>query len=158
MSPDVIDEQGRFFGVVNVVDLLVSLLFVSVVVAGAALVFPSGAQALDSASEQDAESKTVVVQTDVAPYVADAIKEGSPVAEDVSSVSDVRIVEKTTINGTDADSEMGYRVRFTVTLDTESDERGLPEFRDGRLYVGQDVRLDLGTTIVEGDVVEMSDQ
>jgi hypothetical protein len=36
---EVIDEEGRLFGAVNVVDALVVLLVLAVVVAGAALVF-----------------------------------------------------------------------------------------------------------------------
>lgn len=40
---DIIDEEGRVFGVVNVVDALVLLLVAGVVVAGAVLVTGSGA-------------------------------------------------------------------------------------------------------------------
>jgi hypothetical protein len=160
MSPDIIDEDGRVFGTVNVVDLLVSLLLVSVVIAGAALVFQSNAQAQGTSADEEVvtEPQTVVVQTMVPPYVADAIEDGSPIAEDVTGVSDVRVIEKITLNGTDAGTATRYRVRFTTTLVTQPDENGLPQFRDERLYVGQQVRLDLGTTIIDGVVVEMSDQ
>ncbi len=160
MSLDIIDENGRVFGTVNIVDLLVSLLLVSVVIAGVALVFQSNAQAQGTSADGEtvSEPQTVVFQTTVAPYVADAIEDGSAVAEDVNSVTDVRVVEKTVVNDTDAGTVTRYRVRFTATLVTQPDENGLPQFREERLYVGQQVRLDLGTTIIDGVVVSMPDQ
>jgi len=153
MSTDILDENGRVFGIVNIIDLLVSLMLVSVVIAGAALVVQSNAEV-----QEVTEPRTVVVQTTVPPYVADAIEDGSPVADDVNAISDVRVVETTVLNSTDAGTVTGYRVRFTATLLTQSDENGLAVFRDDRLYVGQQVRLDLGTTIVDGVVVAMPDQ
>ena len=134
MSSDIIDEEGRVFG--------------------------TNALAEETSAEEEpiTEQQTVIVQTTVPPYVADAIEDGSPIAEDVTAVSDVRVVEKTVVNDTDAGTATRYRVRFTATLVTQSDENGLPTFRDERLYVGQQVRLDLGTTIIDGVVVEMRDR
>lgn len=157
MQTDVIDEKGKLFGVINIIDLLVVLVFVSVVIAGAALVFQSGAEATDPASEPVNESTTVVVETTVAPYVADAIRDGSPVLDDISSVGDVHVVDTIEVNDTQTGRETRYRVRFTATLVTQSDDNGLPEFRGERLYVGQTVRLDLGTTVVDGVVVDIRD-
>lgn len=161
MPTDLIDEDGRVFGVVNVIDLLVTVMFVGVVIAGGAFLFQSSAEATDPTGEPIDETTTVVVETTVQPYVADAIEDGVPVVEDVSSVSDTRVVERVereAVNGTQAGNRTQYRVRFTATLDTQSDENGLPEFRGERLYVGQTVRLDLGSTIVDGVVVEVHDR
>jgi len=43
-----IDEEGRLFGLVNIIDLLVVLLFLAVVVAGVVLLFPSGGGEADT--------------------------------------------------------------------------------------------------------------
>lgn len=157
MQSQLIDDEGKILGAVNVIDLLVTLLFIAVIIAGAAFVFQSSAKASDPAAESLNESMTVVVETTVPPYVADAIEDGSPVAEDVSSVEDVRVVERLEANGTQMETKTQYRVRFTTTLVTQSNEKGLPEFRGDRLYIGQTVRLDLGVTIVDGVVVEIHD-
>lgn len=157
MQTELIDDEGKILGAVNVIDLLVTLIFIAVIIAGAALVFQSTAKATDPAGESVNESMTVVVETTVPQYVADAIEDGSPVAEDVTSVDDVRVVERLEANGTQTKARTQYRVRFTTTFVTQSNEKGLPEFRGKRLYIGRTVRLDLGVTIVDGVVVEIHD-
>jgi hypothetical protein len=88
------------------------------------------------------------------PYVADAIEDGSPVADDVYSISEIRVVE--TIGANDTETGLPeHRVTFTATLETRTDENGLPTFRDERLYIGRQIRFDLGTTIVDGVVIDM---
>jgi len=133
----VIDDEGRLFGAVNVVDALVVLLVLAVAVAGVALVTGGGSG--------ETPTRTVVVDIGQQPnYVADAIKEG-PV-----ETSEVVAVESVTRNG-----ESDSRLRLTVTLAVTENADGLPTFADERLYVGRRLQLDLSTTIVGGTVIEM---
>ena len=172
----VLDDEGRLFGAVNVVDALVVLFVLAVVVAGVALV--TGADD-DSAAEPEPETRTVVVQTGDQPeYVVDAIEAGPVGTANVVSVDEVTVERSTeTVYRVQGgrlelvnDSRDLYRVRngslgrveqptttlrLTATLTVEETDDGLPTFGDGRLYVGREVRLDLGRTIVQGTVVDM---
>lgn len=151
MAP--IDEEGYLFGLVNVVDALAVLLLVAVVVAGSAFVLQSGVQAQEQASHT-----TVVVQTAVAPYVVDALSEGRTPADDVRAVENVAVGDRLELNGTDRyGSEAYYRVSLRVELATETGDDGLVRFRGERLYVGRELQLDLGSTIVDVVVVEVSE-
>ena len=69
---NVIDDEGRLFGAVNVVDALVVLFVVAVIVAGAALVFGGD-------PEPEPEVETTYATLDVGatqPYIVESISEG----------------------------------------------------------------------------------
>lgn len=153
MDKDIIDDRGNLFGRVNVIDALAVLLLVAVVVAGTALVLPSGAQ---SQSEDELQPTTATVQVTVAPYVADAITTGPAPADDVYAVQDVTVTEHVQANRTRTNGpDTLRRLELVVTLGTETRDDGLLYFRDDRLYVGRTLTLDLGTTIVDGIVIEL---
>jgi len=171
----VLDDEGRLFGAVNVVDALVVLFVLAVAVAGVALVTGAG----DGTADPEPETRTVVVQTGAQPdYVVEAIEEGAVGTAGVAAVEELRVersmetvyrVRGGTLEPV-ANSSDRYRVangslerverprttlRLTVTLVVEETEDGLPVFGGERLYVGRNVRLDLGSTIVDGTVVDM---
>jgi hypothetical protein len=134
----VIDDEGRLFGAVNVIDALVVLVVLAVAVAGVALVTGGG-------NSGETPTRTVVVDVGQQPgYVADAIEPGPVETGDIVAVENA-----TRYGGNDT------RLRLTVTLTVTENADGLPSFAGERLYVGRQLQLDLGTTIVSGTVVEM---
>ncbi|WP_159904884.1 DUF4330 family protein [Salinirussus salinus] len=135
----IIDDEGRLFGTVNIIDALVVLFVLAVVVAGVALLTGGG-------SSDETPTRTVVVDVGQQPgYVIDAIEEGSVETSDIVAVENKAIASG---GGND-------RLRLTVTLAVTENADGLPTFAEDRLYVGRQVQLDLGTTIVSGTVIEM---
>lgn len=87
---ELIDDEGRLFGAVNVIDALVVLLIAAVVVAGAAFVLTDGPA---PAPETDTTYATLDVGT-VSPYIVDAIEEGDTHSPDSAStlrVTDVHL-------------------------------------------------------------------
>jgi len=135
----IIDEEGRLFGTLNIIDALVVLFVLAVAVAGVALVTGGG-------SSDETPTRTVVVDVGQQPdYVVDAIEEGSVGTSEV-----VAVENKTVIPG-----EGNDRLRLTVTLAVTENADGLPSFAEERLYVGRQVQLDLRTTIVSGTVIDM---
>ncbi|WP_340100760.1 DUF4330 domain-containing protein [Salinibaculum salinum] len=150
---EVIDENGRVFGVVNVIDLLVLLLVLAVVAAGVALVLGSGA------SEAESETATITVRADsVQPYVADAVP---PVGDlDGGSVTSIenKTVEPATIVTTNSSGDVLVRehprlktVTLTVTVDVSQTD-GTRVYDEQSLKVGKGVSLDLHTVDLRGNV------
>jgi hypothetical protein len=123
-SMELIDDEGRLFGRVNVIDALVVLLIAAVVVAGAAFVLTD-----DPAPppETDTTYATLDVGT-VSPYVVDAIEEGDTHSPDGSStlrITDVHL----TPQGTNT------RVTLRVALEGELNDQ------DSLIYGGAPPRL-----------------
>ncbi len=135
----IIDDKGRLFGTVNIIDALVVLFVLAVVVAGVALLTGGG-------SSDERATRTVVVDIGQQPnYVIDVIQEGSV------ETSEVVAVENKTVISADGNDTL----RLTVTLAATENADGLATFAEERLYVGRQVRLDLRTTIVNGTIIEM---
>lgn len=149
----IIDENGYLFGRVNVIDALVVVVVVLALAGGVIFVDQSGA----SSVTRPTPTVAVTVQAVVPPYVADALAEASPGSADIHSV-ETQSSERIQLNGTDEyGSDVRYRLRMVVQVDAQERGDGLLYFRDERLYVGREVELDFGTTIVEGVVVEVKE-
>lgn len=144
----VIDERGRVFGVINVVDLLVSTLAVALFVSGVVVVADDVGGGTSESAQQ-----TVVVQTGPhGEYVSEAITSG-----DVPTADGISVEEVAVVNETDA----GSTLHLTVSLRVQQTDDGLPQYRGERLVVDRTLRLDLGDVIVSGrviDIVESSDE
>ena len=70
----IIDEEGRLFGTVNIIDALVVLFVIAIAVAGVALVTGGSG---DTDTDAEPVTRTIVFQTTDQPeYVANAIQEG----------------------------------------------------------------------------------
>ena len=124
---EVIDEEGRLFGVVNVIDALVVLLVLAVVVAGIALVDPF-ATPEETDSAEPPETGTRYVTLDLGqqyPYVAEQIAEGDGMeSANVPGSVAVTDVYVTPPGGkTDTDSS---NVSVTVRLQIEGVRHGPP--------------------------------
>lgn len=87
---EVIDDEGRLFGVLNVVDAVAVLLVVAVVVAGVSLVLGGGE---DAAREPDLENRTVSLAVgQVSPGVAALVEPGPvTVGGNDATVTDVYV-------------------------------------------------------------------
>jgi len=84
---DLIDDEGRLFGVVNVIDALVVLLILAVLIAGVALVNPFG-------STEQAERYATIDLGEQQPFVAEQISTGdvmSPPGARNATVTDVHV-------------------------------------------------------------------
>ena len=138
---EVLDEQGRLFGRVNVVDALVVLFAVAVVVAGAALVFGDDPE---PTPEPDPDERTLYVTLEATGDAATALGTGA-----------VRL-DGAAANVTDVHRTPGPRSYLRVALDgTESGGRF--QFDDGPVRLGDTytVTTDVthtGSRVVERDV------
>jgi len=158
---DVIDEQGRLFGTVNVIDALVVLVVLSTVVAGAALV-------VGQESPAEPREITIAAQTPpVQPYVAAAIPEGSVDGSSVVAVHN-KSIRPTTVavradNGTlhERDHPLNRTVTMAVTLSvSEVPDDGVTAYRfnDEPLEIGRDVTFDFGRVSVNGTVTSFASE
>jgi hypothetical protein len=151
-----IDENGRVFGVVNVIDLLVVLLVLAVVAAGVALVLGSGDGGGD---DTQSETATITIRADsVQPYVADAVPPvGDLEGGNVTGIEN-KTVEPATIVTTNSTGDVLVRehprlktVTVTVTVNVSRTE-GTLVYDQQRLKIGNSVSLDLNTVDLRGNV------
>lgn len=155
---DLIDDKGRLFGVVNIIDALVVLLVVAVVVAGVALVTQSGSPgggASSSSSKLDLETRYVTVDLgNQPPAIATTISQGTTVdfANHPSNltVTDIYISPA-------KDGMLSVHIRARVLgppLDPEG-EQGTITFGGEPLKVGRTLNLDTATFTAAGPVTEI---
>lgn len=135
----VIDEEGRLFGVVNVIDAMAVVFVLALVVAGVSLV---------SAGDETATHE-VTVRTTVPPWHADAITIG-PVPDGGSVEAVVNIEHVATyevgFNASHPNQATTY-VRLDVTLHVVGGET--------RWRVGEDVSVDLPRVVLNGVIVSV---
>lgn len=162
---ELIDDKGRLFGLVNVVDALVVLVVLAVVVAGAALVLS------DDPEEPDLETTHATLYLGTQPdYVVSEINEGdaySPGDDDRITITDVhltphgnekRVILRVELQGELDDGSLAYDgapPRLGRTLDIATDLYQV----DGQIRsVGDDDALDrVETTVVLRDTVDAAD-
>jgi len=158
---DIVDEQGRLFGTVNVIDALVVLVVLSTVVAGMALV-------LEEEPSREPHEVTVGVQTvPVQPYVAAAIPEGPIDGDPIVTVENKSVAPTTVVvranNGTL--HERGHPINRTVTMDVTLSVSEVPDdgvtayrFKDEPLEIGRSVTFDFGRVSVNGTVTSFASE
>lgn len=126
--PDPIDEDGRLFGFINIVDLFVIAAVLVMVVAGGGLLFNSGNETPDTSNQGPTKTDTNTVvtfhATNVKPYVAGTVMNGSLQGPGVIAVRN-KTANPATIVTTDRNGEVHLRdhpternIRFTATLRT----------------------------------------
>ena len=126
ISMALIDDEGRLFGRVNVIDALVVLLIAAVVVAGAAFVLGD-----DPESAPEPETETTYATLDVgtvSPYLVDAIEEG-----DTHSPGDSSNLRITDVHLTPQNNQT--RVLLRVAIEGERNDQ------DSIVYGGAPPRL-----------------
>ncbi len=155
-----IDDKGRLFGTVNIIDALALLFVLAAVAAGTAFVL--GADDKGETAPTDQQTTTVTFQvTGVQPYVADAIPEG-PIDSDRIAAVENKSVRPTEVVVTDQNGTLHERqhprnktVTLRVSLNT-SIASGEPQFDQEPLEVGRRLTLDFGPVTVEGAVTKIS--
>lgn len=154
---DIIDEQGRLLGTINVIDALVVLLVLAVLVAGIALVTGQ-----NSPSQSQTERITVQASS-VHPAVATAIPEKELTNSSIISVTNKSVRPSTVVVRADNGTlhERSHPVNRTVTIDVtlsvrESESGGQTEyyFREEPLEIGRTLSLDFGRVSVNGTVTD----
>lgn len=160
-----IDENGRLFGVMNVIDAVGVLLAVALVVSagvGFIAIAPidsggetSGDEAADAAETEtpSVNRTTMVVRLqlfDDARYIVEGIESG-PVPGNGNIVA-VLGTSRTTpvetgINNTTSNASL--RLRINVT-----EQQNRIEFAGERIYIGKEVTLDLGEVVVRAVVTD----
>ncbi|WP_312911803.1 DUF4330 family protein [Natronosalvus caseinilyticus] len=149
---ELIDDEGKLFGRVNVVDALVVLILLAVVVAGIAVV---------GVLSGDAEPETRYATIDLGPqseHVAEQISEGDVMylegSGDNLTVTDVY---RSASNSDDEERAGGAHVVIRAELNgqlAEDDQREDRVFQFGgqRLHVGQTLTIDTLEYTTEGEV------
>jgi hypothetical protein len=158
---DLIDDKGRLFGTVNIIDALAVLLVLAVAAAGAAFVLGADGQPTTpgQAAPDNRQTQTTVTFeiTGVQPYVADAIPEG-PIDTDRIAAVENKSVRPTEVIVTDRNGTLHERqhprnrtVTLAVSLNTTATEDDTL-FADEPLEVGRRLTLDFGPVSVKGTV------
>jgi hypothetical protein len=158
----IVDEDGRVFGVVNVVDLLVVLLIVAVVATGVALVLGSGDSDADTDEEPQTATVTVRAQS-VQPYVAGALSTGPVEAENITRIGNVSVQPATiyTQNNSGAVLAGDHPRLKTVELEMiirTTDSANGTVFETTPLRIGQRLDIDTGTVRLSGNVSSIENQ
>lgn len=153
---EILDDSGRVFGRVNVIDLFVVLIALAVFVAGVVLVAGGPAGTGDPV-----ETEPVVLEVtadDVEPYVAEAVPAPGPIeGENVSRLRNVS-VSPTQVVTTDSDGDVHLRdhprlKRIDVTVEVAAVRRnGTVRYADRRIYPGRKITVDLDTVVFRGKV------
>jgi hypothetical protein len=160
---DLIDDKGRLFGTVNIIDALAVLLLLAVVAAGAAFVLGADDQQTNQATNQPQNTTTTVTFQvgHLQPYVADAIPEGPIQTDAVASVENKSIQPTQVIvedqNGTlhEQTHPRQKTVTLHVTLNTTTTEEDVL-FNGEPLEVGRQLTLDFGPVTVQGTVTSIA--
>jgi len=155
----VIDEKGRVFGVVNVIDLVVVLVLVAVAGAGLLLVVNGGGEM----ASPDQERVAVTLEAEgVQPYVANSLSaDEDPLNDQVVGIENVSVRPATIVSVNDSGSVTTAEhprlktvtVEATVVVD-ENTNQGL-QFEGQPLRVGGQFTLDTGTATIQGTVSEI---
>jgi len=153
----ILDDKGRIFGVVNVVDAFVVFVVVAAAGMGTAILFGVGGDV----DTETTEPVTVTVQAEnVAPYVADAIEEGPVKSNDVIAIENVStgpaMVVTKTENGTlrEVRHPRNQTVQMEVTVNA-TDSGDEFAFRNEEVEIPRQIELDLGNVSVRARITDM---
>ena len=143
---ELIDDDGRLFGAVNVIDALVVLVVVAVVVAGAAFVLSD-----DPAPSPDTETTYATLDLGVQEsYIVDAIEEGDSYEPDSSSTLRVTDVHLTPQDG-------NARVVLRVALDGQLNDQDSLVYAGAPPRLGRSLTLETNRYTVNGQIREVGD-
>lgn len=178
---ELIDDRGRLFGRLNIVDALVILLSIAVVTAGLAVVSDSpvlplvaiiggllltaGAALYGSDSTPQNTSETTwqftVEATDLHPAVADTISSGDTTQDGLLTVvavhDDPTAVVVQTGDGELRSCDHPHRRTVTITVRWDS-QLEAATFRGERLYIGRSIALVFERTQLEGTIISIDDK
>ncbi|MDY6774655.1 MAG: DUF4330 domain-containing protein [Halobacteria archaeon] len=145
---DIIDDEGRLFGVVNIVDALAVLLVLAVVVAGVAFVDPF--------STQDKTTRYVTVDLDSQrSYTASLISEGDTMSLE-NSYGNLTVTDVYTTPSPKTDNvSVLARAKLDGLLVEDSQGQMVFEFGGSRIRVGDTIPIQTDEYGVEGTVTSV---
>jgi hypothetical protein len=139
-----IDENGRVFGTVNVVDAMIVLVVLTVAVAGVAFVLADGGS---EAAPTETRYATLALGSQP-PYVATLVTEGD--VDDEADTGEVRITD---VYATGADDGRGMYVRVAITGAAGEDQF---VYGDSPLRVGRSLQITTDRYQVSGVVTDVA--
>jgi hypothetical protein len=159
---EVIDEDGRLFGVVNVVDLVVVLVVLALVGAGVALVMSDGDAVFDDGTNRPVVAVVEVQAENVSPTVAAAIPEGEVDNDQVTGVRSKTVepqlvaLEQPDGNFSVRDHPRQKQVTLKLALNAAR-ANGRLAYGSGRLRIGQRYDFTIGNVSVQATVTDIRD-
>lgn len=147
----IIDDKGRLFGTVNIIDALVVLFVLAVAVAGVALVNPFGGSASEPVTP-NTTATDVVLESTVPTTMADSLAAGDTYRVQGTPVATVESVQ---VYPTGSLSEK--RVLVGATLQTVTRDR-VPAFAGTPVKLGTEIPLRTDTYNISGEVVRVGSQ
>lgn len=145
----ILDKDGRLFGVINIVDVMVLLMAIAVVVAGVALV--TGAEPEKNPATEETTTETLSIT-----YRLEAVPEFLPEPIEIGPVKNndalVAVTNKSVVERSENET-----VTVDITVETRvTKKNGLTYYNGERIYVGKQITLDLGHVVVNPIVIRMS--
>jgi hypothetical protein len=148
----IIDDSGRIFGKVNIIDATIILLAFVLIIGGVALVNEFG-------GNDDSEEQTITIEMKsiVSPAVLSALEDTDAAPEfGVTKVRNVRVEQTLDMNSSNYVNYAETRNLITFELSLKiTAEDGLPHYRGSRVYIGKQLKIDLGRTLVNGSVIDI---
>ena len=142
-----LDDEGRLFGLVNVIDVLVVLLLLAVVVAGVTLLLPGGGEA---------DTRYATIDLGEQPeYVAERISPGDEWDPDGTAHSlTITDVYRFSVDGS---TNVTIRAAVNGTQIEPADAGDAPtlEFRGDRLRLGRTLGIETGEYSADGQVIRV---
>lgn len=147
---ELIDEDGRIFGVVNVIDALAVLLVLAVVVAGIALVNPF-------ASTETATRYATIDLGEQPAYVAEQVSSGD-VMSPPGTPGNLTVTDTYVTPAEENNVSVVVRARIDGTLEErEGRPGGAFTFAGERVHQGGSMSIDTDDYAVSGTVVELNE-
>ena len=141
-----IDEKGRIFGYVNIIDLLVVLLLAAVVVAGVTLI-------LTAEDEEAEEEQYVTLELDAQPeYIAEQIQIGDRSHEVDSTLT----ITDTYMTASETDREVNIWVQAKINGTTTGDVDALT-YGESPIRLGESLTIDTDQYNETGTVTDISE-
>lgn len=149
----IIDENGRVFGVVNIIDLMVVLVVAAILIAGFALV--TG----ESPDDETPSPVTLEVRAEnVEPYVANAVPSEGAIDSDAIIRLERTAVSPAETVVTDQNGELHLRGHPRLKT-VEVHVRVVPSRTNGDLRydgepirIGSEISLDFGNVVIDGTI------
>lgn len=157
---NLIDDKGRVFGTVNIIDALAVLLVLAVVAASTAFVLGGDSRVTDVQTE--GQTTVTFEVTGTQSYVADAIPNGPITSESIAAIENKSVRPFVVVvkdqNGTLREQRHPWKktIILQLTLNTTTTEDDIV-FREEPLEIGRELSLDFGHVSVTGNVTSFPD-
>lgn len=157
---EVLDERGRIFGLINIIDLLVVLLVLSTLVAGVALVASANTEGDQPQPPQEQVILPVTVQN-LEQYVVEDIPIPGSIDDSTLRIVDVSTTPASIITNDSAGTPHVHDHPWRQTVDIKVEVAAIRDgdtlqYNGNRLVDCTQVTLDLGTVVLQGDITNIT--